>query len=229
MKTLKKIVILSSFMLLNLYANAQSSKEILNDINTYWPAAKLLLDQTKVNPIVINIMDRMLPKIASQNIKGSVDELANVLYEKTSIKYLNPEFRTIMENKCYETLQMIKQKNYAILALSIAGIGIEIDNFITSKTKESQNSKPLTTEERAERTTIGLTKRLNLTSEQSPKIKAIFLASIQQEQIDRQVANGDKDEFRRLSKIRDNLRKDEIKNVLTEEQWNKFDSPPPSK
>ena len=88
--------------------------------------------------------------------------------------------------------------------------------------------KPLTPEERADRTTMGLTKRLNLTTEQVPKIKELFLTSIKQEEADRKTAGGDKDKFRELSKARDEARKAGIKKVLTPEQWTKFDAPPPA-
>ncbi len=86
--------------------------------------------------------------------------------------------------------------------------------------------KPLTPEERADRTTMGLTKRLNLTPEQAPKIKELFLTSIKQEEADRKTAAGDKEKFRELSKTRDDVRKAGIKKVLTPEQWTKFDAPP---
>ncbi len=86
--------------------------------------------------------------------------------------------------------------------------------------------KPLTAEERADRTTMGLTKRLSLTPEQTPKIKELFLTSIKQEEADRKTAAGDKDKFRELSKVRDDARKAGIKKVLTPEQWTKFDAPP---
>ena len=69
---------------------------------------------------------------------------------------------------------------------------------------------------------------MNLTTEQVPKIKELFLTSIKQEEADRKTAAGDKDKFRELSKTRDEARKAGIKKVLTPEQWTKFDAPPPT-
>jgi len=95
-----------------------------------------------------------------------------------------------------------------------------------AQTQPQPPRKPLTPEERADRQTAGLTKRLNLTQDQIPKVKELFVTSIKQEEADRKTAAGDKDKFRELSKTRDDNRKAGLKKVLTPEQWEKFNAAP---
>ena len=95
-----------------------------------------------------------------------------------------------------------------------------------AQTQPQPPRKPLTPEEKADRQTAGLTKRLTLTTEQVPKVKEVFVTSIKQEETDRTASAGDKDKFRDLSKTRDENRKAALKKILTPEQWEKFNAPP---
>jgi Spy/CpxP family protein refolding chaperone len=87
--------------------------------------------------------------------------------------------------------------------------------------------KPLTVEERADRQTTGMTKRLTLTTDQVPKVKEVILASLKQEDADRTAAGADKDKMIALRKTREDNKKAGLKKILTPEQWEKFNAPPP--
>jgi Spy/CpxP family protein refolding chaperone len=95
-----------------------------------------------------------------------------------------------------------------------------------SQTQPQPPRKPLTPEEKADRQTTGLTKRLTLTTDQVPKVKEVILASVKQEDADRTAAGTDKDKMIALRKTREDNKKAALKKILTPEQWEKFNAAP---
>jgi protein CpxP len=95
-----------------------------------------------------------------------------------------------------------------------------------AQTQPQPPRKPLTQEEKADRQTTGMTKRLNLTTDQVPKVKEVILSSIKQEDADRTASGTDKDKMIELRKTREDNKKAALKKILTPEQWEKFNAAP---
>lgn len=134
MKTLKKIILVFGLLLLTSFANSQTSQEVIREFQNYinqdWALAKSGLIILKTDPNIIDILDRTLQKIALKGIDGGVDEVANILYEKKQIKYLNHNFRKNLEIKITNLLHAIKAKDYPNTLLQLPDFGLYVYNFI---------------------------------------------------------------------------------------------------
>jgi hypothetical protein len=112
-----------------------------------------------------------------------------------------------------------------VMMLFAGGVVMAQGNTTSGTVQALPPRKTLTPEEKADRQTRKLTERLTLTNEQQTKVRAILLASIQQEDADRKNANGDMEKLKTLNMQRDEKKREEIKKILTENQVKIYDTP----
>ena len=134
-KRFQKIIVLVTILLLSKSSFAQENS--LSQINEYWTNAKTILNggnnvlKIQLNQNTIDVLDRIVPKISSSGINGGINEISAILFEKKSIKYLDPEFRNNMFAKCNILKQAFQSKaDIIIIATSIVDLGTFIYNFI---------------------------------------------------------------------------------------------------
>ena len=90
---------------------------------------EISLKKTKIDPFVMSIMDKALPKIADQDIKGAILEISNAYYEKKGIKVLNSAYTKYLENKFENLIRIIPAKNYFEIILTLSDIVLVSDNY----------------------------------------------------------------------------------------------------
>jgi len=114
---------------LNAQTKEQIFKEFKNNYSMYWSGTKFLLNKTKIDPFILSLMDKALPKVADQDVKGAILEISNVFYEKKGIKELNPGYTKYLENKFEYLLKVIPKKDYFEIILALSDIVLVSDNF----------------------------------------------------------------------------------------------------
>ena len=100
------------------------------NLSMYTIGAKFLLDKTKIDPVIIEIVERTLPKAIKQDTEGAISSFASVIYEKKGIKELNPEFVKYTTNKITYLSKIFLKKDYFEITMSIADLILVTDNFL---------------------------------------------------------------------------------------------------
>ena len=135
MKSVFKVVLLvSSFLVISNFTRAQIN---LSELNQYWTLAKPLVQQGKlinvnVDNNTISLLDRVVPRASAAGLSGLVEEVANILYEKKNIKYLDPNFRVKLYGQCNSLQQTIKGKDVLSIAVAVYNLGTFIYEFVNS-------------------------------------------------------------------------------------------------
>ena len=132
-----KRIILTSFVVFFCLSIGKSQSDNLSQLNTYWIGAKAMMQggnnilKIQVNQTSIDYLDRIVPKISTEGIKGGVNEITAILFEKKNIKFLDPEFRSNLFTKCNNLKQLLQNKSDAItISTTIFDLGTFIYNFI---------------------------------------------------------------------------------------------------
>ena len=112
-----------------------------------------------------------------------------------------------------------------LVLLFVVGITFGQTQTAPAKEQSSSPAKPMTNDERADKQLKKLTERLTLTNDQQPKVRAILMSSLQQEEADKKTANGDMAKLKELNTKRDEKRKIDIKAILTPKQLEIYNTP----
>lgn len=127
---LKKLLI----VFFALFSNEAFSQASLDDykqtVTLAWSIASPTLRSFKIDPMIIDIVGSSLPGIMNQDVHGAVKAISNKIYEKTNIKYLNPDFTTTLETSINNLIPLIKSKSYINATAIFAGVSYATYNFI---------------------------------------------------------------------------------------------------
>lgn len=119
----KQLTILLSFISILLSAQ---------DISLYTAGAKFLITKTKINPIVIDLIEKTLPKALNKDIDGAVSEFSGVICEKKKIKELNPAFAKYVSNKIRYLAKAIPKGDYFDITMSLSDFILVTDDFLSN-------------------------------------------------------------------------------------------------
>ena len=117
------------------------------NIPLYASSAALLLTQTKVDPVVPDVISKVLPEVANENVDGAVQAVATILYERKNIKALDPTYTQYLDTKIRSLIGSVKSNDYTNIIASIADISVNTNNYIhnnftNSSTNNNQYQSP---------------------------------------------------------------------------------------
>ena len=136
---MKKIMIfLLTISSLSIQAqNVNVFEEFKKNYKFYWDGAKFLLGKTSIDPIVNEIIEKSLPKIADKDVKGAILEVSNVFYEKKDIKALNPDYLKYLEKTMNELIPNIGAKKWGKVSLTLCDIALVTNSYFTTGKMEN--------------------------------------------------------------------------------------------
>lgn len=136
---MKKIMIfLLTISSLSIQAqNINVFEEFKKNYKFYWDGAKFLLGKTSIDPIVNEIIEKSLPKIADKDVKGAILEVSNVFYEKKNIKALNPDYLKYLEKNINELIPNIGAKKWGKVSLTLCDIALVTNSYFTTGKMEN--------------------------------------------------------------------------------------------
>jgi uncharacterized membrane protein len=106
-----------------------------NEYEEYILAANnLLRESSSIDPIVTDMIGRVIPHLADEDIDGAINEVATILYRRTGVKELNPAFITYIKNTCINIVNEVKTDNLVLLPISILNSYLDIDNYLKTGT-----------------------------------------------------------------------------------------------
>ncbi len=128
---MRRILIISLLLIniFNISAQDKVFENFKNNYQFYWKGAKYLLGKTKINPIVSDIIEKSLPKIAEKDIKGAIKEISIVFYEKKNIKVLNPQYTSYLETNFKSLIDYIENKRWGQISLILCDIALVTNNY----------------------------------------------------------------------------------------------------
>ena len=130
---MKKLLVL--LLLVTNVTFAQNDQRLSNfraNLPMYSASVSLILSQTNVDPIVGELIGRVLPKIANEDVEGAVLEVSNIIYEKKGIASLNPNYTKYLDVKFHSVLDLISQNNYMQIVMTLADVALVTDKFLTN-------------------------------------------------------------------------------------------------
>ena len=113
---------------------AQNRQQLFSDFKATYPmyiaSANLLLSHSNVDPTITLLINRVLPKIADENVDGAVIEVSNILYQKKGMRDLNPAYLSYMDIKCRYIILLIPKNDYLNIVMTVADMYLTTKNFI---------------------------------------------------------------------------------------------------
>jgi|GEM_PF-2584181 len=129
--------ILLALLIITNTSYAQNRQQLFADFKATYPmyiaSANLLLSHSNVDPTIMLLINRVLPKIADENVDGAVIEVSNILYQKKGIKDLNPAYLSYIDTKCRYIIVLIPKNDYLNIVMTIADVYLTTKNFIDNR------------------------------------------------------------------------------------------------
>ena len=117
------------------------------DIPMYTSALSLVLKSTKIDPIIPDIIEKVLPQIANENVDGAIIAISNTLYNDKGIKALDPNYTQYLDTKIHYVIDQIKENNYLGIVTTLTDIAMTTDSYVKKNFNKSDNKSYILTQE----------------------------------------------------------------------------------
>lgn len=124
-----KALHLSILILLTAAISQRIPAQTIN-LGIYTMGAEFLLDKTKIDPEIVKIIERVLPKAINRDIEGALSELTSALYEKKNVQVLNPEYINYARNKITNLSKSLTEQNYFDITMGLSDFILVTDNYV---------------------------------------------------------------------------------------------------
>ena len=142
---MKKLITIVCFIAFGGVCFSQNNtlENFRQNIPMYSSALSLVLKSTKIDPIIPDILERVLPQVANESVDGAIMAISNTLYNDKGIKALDPDYTQFLDTRIHSLIDQIKENNYFGIIATLTDIGITTDNYVKKNFNKNDN-KPYT-------------------------------------------------------------------------------------
>jgi hypothetical protein len=135
-----KNTIIFLFVLVWSSSPAQKFKVDASMLKMGWSFASPLILKKVNDPLTKEIINKTIPKIIDQDVKGAVFEVSDAIYRIKNIKVLNKEFLTQLEINVNDGIKAIQQKDYATAVNGLVKAVAFTENYLKKGILDVQES-----------------------------------------------------------------------------------------
>lgn len=139
-----KIKLLFIIVLFPFVSFAQDKAKIFQEFKSnysfYWSGAKFLLGKTKIDPLVTNMIDKALPKIADQDVTGAITAITGIIAEKKNIKELNQKYVSYLEPQFNSLIKSIEKQDYVEILTTISDVALVSNDYLINNILPENNT-----------------------------------------------------------------------------------------
>lgn len=139
---MKKSITLLLCLIIVLSTNAQKLDIDPAFIKLGWTFASPLILNKITDPLAKEIINKAIPKIIDQDVKGASYEIADAIYRIKNVKVLNKEFLGEIEKNINEDIKAIKRKDYVSAVNSLVMVVGFTENYIKTGILDKADLKP---------------------------------------------------------------------------------------